>query len=445
MAGRDPAVCAPTVVPLWPLGARSRVGGRVEPGLPHIKRSQIDDQLGVRASKRSSLIVGPLGSTRLRSYLSKARAATRNNAPAARCCDTILVACKALQDPRNRIRPRRPGKFRPRDLHDAILCPIVTCITQSTAGRPHPCNARASAHMSCPIARSLERVGEWWSILILRDAFLGLTRFDQFQKSLGIAPNMLTRRLNALVETGLLERRLLQRAPAARRIRADRARPRFPPGAVGACSPGATAFRARRAERRGGRRRDRPARRSGAGRPRQRQGDDARTRSAALPAPPPTIASASATAPVPATTPAHQGGRGHERPGHRPRHRGPCRAIRRKPDRPRNRAALAAAGLAVRCSAAPPTRSIGGPWAASSRPPTTPMSAATSRPIAPHVAGFVAQVLVPTTSASRPGQTLVRLDADDYQAALRHAEAVLQARAGGAGEPAAPGACCSKR
>ena len=54
--------------------------------------------------------------------------------------------------------------------------------------------------MACPIARSLERVGEWWSMLILRDAFTGLTRFEQFQKSLGIAPNMLTRRLTALVE-----------------------------------------------------------------------------------------------------------------------------------------------------------------------------------------------------------------------------------------------------
>jgi DNA-binding HxlR family transcriptional regulator len=61
--------------------------------------------------------------------------------------------------------------------------------------------------MPCPIARSLERVGEWWSILILRDALHGLTRFDEFQKSLGIAPNMLTRRLNGLVEAGLLERR----------------------------------------------------------------------------------------------------------------------------------------------------------------------------------------------------------------------------------------------
>jgi len=60
--------------------------------------------------------------------------------------------------------------------------------------------------MACPIARGLERVGEWWSILILRDTFSGMTRFDEFQKSLGIAPNMLTRRLNALVAAGLLQR-----------------------------------------------------------------------------------------------------------------------------------------------------------------------------------------------------------------------------------------------
>lgn len=66
---------------------------------------------------------------------------------------------------------------------------------------------KSFGNMSCPIARSLERVGEWWSILILRDAFYGLTRFDEFQKSLSIAPNMLTRRLNALVEEGLLEKR----------------------------------------------------------------------------------------------------------------------------------------------------------------------------------------------------------------------------------------------
>lgn len=65
----------------------------------------------------------------------------------------------------------------------------------------------------CPVARSLDHVGEWWSILILCDAFYGLSRFDDFRKSLGIAPNMLTRRLNGLVESGLLERRIYSEKP----------------------------------------------------------------------------------------------------------------------------------------------------------------------------------------------------------------------------------------
>ncbi|SMF73390.1 transcriptional regulator, HxlR family [Tistlia consotensis] len=66
----------------------------------------------------------------------------------------------------------------------------------------------------CPIARSLERVGEWWSLLILRDAFDGLTRFDEFQKSLKIAPNILARRLRGLVEAGMLEKHLYSERPA---------------------------------------------------------------------------------------------------------------------------------------------------------------------------------------------------------------------------------------
>src|ERR1700740_3516894 len=66
---------------------------------------------------------------------------------------------------------------------------------------------KSLGNMQCPIARSLERVGEWWSILILRDAAHGLTRFDEFAESLGIAPNILTRRPKALVEGGALERR----------------------------------------------------------------------------------------------------------------------------------------------------------------------------------------------------------------------------------------------
>jgi DNA-binding HxlR family transcriptional regulator len=79
--------------------------------------------------------------------------------------------------------------------------------------------------MSCPIARSLARVGEWWSILILRDAFYGLTRFDEFQKSLEIAPNILTRRLNGLVEAGLLERRQYsERPPRSEYVLTERGR-----------------------------------------------------------------------------------------------------------------------------------------------------------------------------------------------------------------------------
>jgi DNA-binding HxlR family transcriptional regulator len=72
---------------------------------------------------------------------------------------------------------------------------------------------KSFADMPCPIARSLERVGEWWSMLILRDAFAGATRFDDFQKSLGIAPNMLARRLSALVDAGMLERRRYSEHP----------------------------------------------------------------------------------------------------------------------------------------------------------------------------------------------------------------------------------------
>ena len=79
--------------------------------------------------------------------------------------------------------------------------------------------------MDCPIARTLDRVGEWWSMLILRDAFGGMTRFEEFSQSLGIAPNMLTRRLNDLVEAGLLEkRRYTERPPRHDYVLTERGR-----------------------------------------------------------------------------------------------------------------------------------------------------------------------------------------------------------------------------
>ena len=66
---------------------------------------------------------------------------------------------------------------------------------------------KSAPRTECPAARALETVGEWWSILILRDAFQGMTRFDEFQESLGIAPNILSRRLSHLTATGIFVRR----------------------------------------------------------------------------------------------------------------------------------------------------------------------------------------------------------------------------------------------
>jgi DNA-binding HxlR family transcriptional regulator len=57
----------------------------------------------------------------------------------------------------------------------------------------------------CPVARSLDAIGDWWSLLIIRDALLGISRFSEFQKSLGLARNILTVRLRALVEHGILK------------------------------------------------------------------------------------------------------------------------------------------------------------------------------------------------------------------------------------------------
>ena len=69
------------------------------------------------------------------------------------------------------------------------------------------------AGQQCSIARTLEVVGERWTILILRDAFLGIRRFDDFQRSLGIARNVLNTRLQRLVDAGVLERRRYQERP----------------------------------------------------------------------------------------------------------------------------------------------------------------------------------------------------------------------------------------
>jgi DNA-binding HxlR family transcriptional regulator len=65
----------------------------------------------------------------------------------------------------------------------------------------------------CPLSSTIGLVGEWWTLLILHDAFDGFTRFDQFQENLGISSSLLASRLRRLVDSGLLERRRYQEHP----------------------------------------------------------------------------------------------------------------------------------------------------------------------------------------------------------------------------------------
>ena len=81
------------------------------------------------------------------------------------------------------------------------------------------------ATMRCPVARTMAVVGERWSILVLREAFYGATRFDEFQRNLGIAPNILSARLRTLVQHGVLEKLPGTRGAARRGVARGGAEP----------------------------------------------------------------------------------------------------------------------------------------------------------------------------------------------------------------------------
>lgn len=73
-------------------------------------------------------------------------------------------------------------------------------------------HASLAAALPCPIARTLDIVGEWWSLIIIRDALLGARRFDEFKRS-GIAENILSARLKRLTEEHILKRQIYQTSP----------------------------------------------------------------------------------------------------------------------------------------------------------------------------------------------------------------------------------------
>src|SRR5258708_8716549 len=85
------------------------------------------------------------------------------------------------------------------------------------------------ADWNCSIAKTLDVVGEWWTLLILRDAFGGTRRFDDFQASLGLARSVLTARLEKLTDHGILERRAYTQHPPRYEDHLTEKRPaRFP-------------------------------------------------------------------------------------------------------------------------------------------------------------------------------------------------------------------------
>jgi DNA-binding HxlR family transcriptional regulator len=69
------------------------------------------------------------------------------------------------------------------------------------------------SELNCSLARALEVVGDWWTLLIVRDAFLGVRRFGDFQRSLGIAKNILAARLDHLLASGILARGGTEKRP----------------------------------------------------------------------------------------------------------------------------------------------------------------------------------------------------------------------------------------
>ncbi|MEV3857394.1 helix-turn-helix domain-containing protein [Streptomyces sp. NPDC050095] len=69
------------------------------------------------------------------------------------------------------------------------------------------------ADWPCSIARTMDLLGDWWTPLVLREAFYGITRFDAFQQELGIARTTLAERLRRLVDAGLMEKRAYETAP----------------------------------------------------------------------------------------------------------------------------------------------------------------------------------------------------------------------------------------
>src|SRR5580704_1202330 len=134
-----------------------------------------------------------------RSYGPRSRPSDRTSFCASRLIERVLAS------------GRRVVRFQVAtycDIADEVLC--CNCgggeIAQPARGERSAMVKRISHRdASCPIARPLDAIGDWWSLLIIRDVFDGRHRFGEFQKNLGLAKNILSARLRNLVEHGILD------------------------------------------------------------------------------------------------------------------------------------------------------------------------------------------------------------------------------------------------
>jgi DNA-binding HxlR family transcriptional regulator len=108
--------------------------------------------------------------------------------------------------------PRAPGHSLPVNWSQPTGSK-VTCIMIVTCAKLRAVQRKSFSEMPCPIAQSLEQIGEAWCLLILRDVFLGVRRFQDLERRLGIAPSTLTRRLGVMCERGLLTQRIYAERP----------------------------------------------------------------------------------------------------------------------------------------------------------------------------------------------------------------------------------------
>ena len=114
-------------------------------------------------------------------------------------------------------------------MHIATNCRAQSCFTQLNRAKVVVVLRNDYANQDCSVARTLEAVGERWTLLVIRDAFCGLQRFDEFQASTGIARNVLTSRLERLVDHGILEKRSYQdRPPRYEYLLTDKGRDLWP-------------------------------------------------------------------------------------------------------------------------------------------------------------------------------------------------------------------------